>query len=181
MNTETETETQTTNTTVSVDANEQQHRSDMNQIQMKYRTVLNNANNGELEANTSEHIKDMAALEQILDKEQQHNKTKTWNKLDKTQKIQKLHAYAEKYAKEHGLPMKEMKTLKMYFIQCLDEQKLLKTKEVVYNKDTREIINIPGLGFNMITHTFYIKNMDPKHVSTIKSLTPKRISEKNIG
>ena len=73
-----------------------------------------------------------------------------------------------------------MKTLKMYFIQCLDEQKLLKTKEVIYNKDSREIINIPGLGFNMITHTFYIKNMDPKHVSTIKSLTPKRISEKNM-
>jgi hypothetical protein len=166
----------TTETTAPVVAN----NPEMNQIQMKYRTVLNNANNGELEANVSEQIKDMATLEELLDKEQQHNKTKTWNKLDKTQKIQKLHAYAEKYSKEHGLPVKEMKTLKMYFIQCLDEQKLLKTKEVIYNKDSREIINIPGLGFNMITHTFYIKNMDPKHVSTIKSLTPKRISEKNM-
>lgn len=148
-------------------------------IHLKYRNIINNANNGILEPSSIEHINDMNALEQILDREQQHNKTKTWNKLDKTQKIQKLHAYAEKYAKEHGLPMKEVKTLKMYFIQCLDEQKLLKTKEVIYNKDTREIINIPGLGFNMITHTFYIRNIDPKHVSTIKSLTPKRISDKS--
>ena len=85
----------TTETTAPVVAN----NPEMNQIQMKYRTVLNNANNGELEANVSEQIKDMATLEELLDKEQQHNKTKTWNKLDKTQKIQKLHAYAEKYSK----------------------------------------------------------------------------------
>lgn len=122
---------------------------------------------------------DFDALETILESENQHNKTKTWNKLDKTQRLQKLHSYAEKYVNEHGLPLKEIKALKSYFSKCLDEQKLQKTKEVNYNKDTREVVAVNGLGYNMEMHAFFIRNVDPKHVSTIKSLTPKRNSEKN--
>ena len=53
-------------------------------------------------------------------------------------KIQKLHKFAEKYGKDSGLPVKEIKALKQFFIQCLDN-KLLKTKEVSYDKDKQEI------------------------------------------
>lgn len=152
------------------------------EIQTKYRTILHNTNSLLLASGEEESHKegnDMDALEKLLESENQINKTKTWNKLDKTQRIQKLHAFAEKYVKEHGLPVKEIKVLKTFLSQSLDEQKLQKTKEVIYNKESREITNIPGLLYNMSMHAFYLKNMDPKHVSTIKSLTPKRITEKN--
>jgi len=119
------------------------------------------------------------AIDELLEKEKQKNKSEPWNKLDKTVKIQKLHAFAEKYGKEQNLPVKEIKSLKMFFIQCLEKQKLQKTKDVVYDKEKRELISIPALHFNTENHNFTLKNMDAKRVSTLKSLTPKRISEKN--
>lgn len=120
---------------------------------------------------------DYAAIEEMLEQEKQHNKTEAWNKLDKTQKIQKLHAFAEKYGKEHSLPVKETKNLKAFFVDSLDKGKLQKTKDVNYNKDTREILGIPALHFNSDTHAFTLKNLDTKRVSTLKSLTPKRAKE----
>jgi len=118
-------------------------------------------------------------IDQLLETEKQRNKTEAWNKLDKTQKTVNLHAFAEKYGKEHGLPVKEIKHLKTFFSDCLDKAKLQKTKDVVYNKETREITAIPALHFNSTTHTFTLKMLDTKRVSTLKSLTPKRTSEKN--
>jgi hypothetical protein len=119
-------------------------------------------------------------IDRILEKEKQHNKSETWNKLDKTIKIQKLHQYAEKYGTEHALPIKDVKSLKAFFVSCMEKNKLQKTKEVNYNKDVREIVSIPSLHFHSQNRAFTLKNLDNKRVSTIKSLTPKRISEKNI-
>lgn len=119
------------------------------------------------------------AMDLLLEKEKQHNKTESWNKLDKTHKIQKLHSFAEKYGKQHNLPVKDIKSLKMFFIECLEKMKLQKAKDVVYDKETKEITSIPSLHFNVATHNFTLKIMDSKRVSTLKSLTPKRISEKN--
>jgi hypothetical protein len=119
-------------------------------------------------------------IDRILEREKQHNKSETWNKLDKTIKIQKLHQYAEKYGNEHALPIKDTKSLKIFFVSCIEKNKLQKTKEVNYNKDIREIVSIPSLHFHSQNRAFTLKNLDNKRVSTIKSLTPKRISEKNI-
>ena len=118
-----------------------------------------------------------SAVESLLEKEKAHNKTETWNKLDKTAKIQKLHGFAEKYGREQGLPVKEIKSLKMFFIECLDKNKLQKTKDVIYDKETREIVSIPALHFNTDKHNFTLRIMDVKRVSTLKSLTPKRVME----
>lgn len=120
-----------------------------------------------------------SAMDLLLEKEKQHNKTESWNKLDKTHKIQKLHSFAEKYGKQHNMPVKDIKSLKMFFIECLEKMKLQKAKDVVYDKETKEITSIPSLHFNVTTHNFTLKIMDSKRVSTLKSLTPKRISEKN--
>lgn len=119
------------------------------------------------------------AIDEILENEKIKNKSDPWNKLDKTVKIQKLHAFAEKYGKDNGLPVKEIKSLKQFFIGCLEKQKLQKTKDVVYDKEKKELVSIPSLHFNSESHNFTLKNMDAKRVSTIKSLTPKRMSEKN--
>jgi len=118
-------------------------------------------------------------IDSILENEKQKNKSDSWNKLDKTVKIQKLHAFAEKHGRENGYPVKEVKNLKVFFVDCLNKAKLQKTKDVVYDKETGEITAIPALFFNSITHNFTLKIMDSKRVSTLKSLTPKRITEKN--
>jgi len=121
----------------------------------------------------------LSTLDILLEKEKQHNKTEPWNKLDKTVKIQKLHGFAERYGREQGLPVKEIKGLKTFFVECLDKAKLQKTKDVIYDKDSREITSIPALHFNVEKHHFTLRIMDSKRVSTLKSLTPKRVTEKN--
>jgi len=121
-----------------------------------------------------EHIHRTIDIDMLLEKEKQFNKTENWNKLDKTIKIQKLHNYAEKYGRDNKLPATEIKQLKQFFVESMEKQKLQKAKDVTYNKDTKEIIAIPSLYFNQVSHNFTLKNVDPKRVSTLKSLTPKR-------
>jgi hypothetical protein len=146
------------------------------EIHAKYKGILHNTSQSAREngAFITSAEQNLDALDAFLEDEKQHNKTKTWNKLDKTMRAQKLHAYAEKYIHEHGLPIKSAKVLKSFFSKCLDEQKLQKTKEVIYDKDTREVLSVVGLAFHPETHEFFIRITDAKHVSTIKSLTPKR-------
>jgi len=118
-------------------------------------------------------------IDSLLEKEKLHNKTETWNKLDKTVKIQKLHIFSEKYGKDNNLPVKDIKSLKSFFIDCLEKNKLQKTKDVNYDKDKREIISIPALFFNVSNKNFTLKILDTKRVSTLKSLTPKRTTLNN--
>jgi len=121
-------------------------------------------------------------LDDLLEKEKQQNKSEAWNKLDKTAKIQKLHTFAEKYGKDNTLPVKDVKSLKHFFIESLEKNKLQKTKDVVYDKDKGIIQSIPALFFNIQQRSFTLKNTDVKRVSTLKSLTPKRLitPEENI-
>lgn len=116
---------------------------------------------------------DVSELDELLEKEKQRNKGEIWTKLDKMIRIQKLHEFAERYGKEHNLPVKEIKSLKAFFKTCLDKNKLKKSKDVVYNKEQRFIVSVPALHFNQVTKNFTLKLMD-KRVSTLKSLTPKK-------
>lgn len=150
----------------------QENETDAIKDQAKYKNIIN------LNTNNSDEV-NYNMIDNLLEKEKQHNKTEPWNKLDRTVKIQKLHQFAEKYGKEHGLPVKDIKSLKMFFNTCLDNNKLQKAKDVVFEKESRDISSIPALFFNNVTHNFTLRIVDAKRVSTLKSLTPKRITERN--
>lgn len=107
----------------------------------------------------------------LLERENQHNKTLTWNKLDLTMKMQKLSIFAEKYSTENNLNIKD---LLLFFNTCLEKKRLQKKKDVTYDEIKHEIISIPSL-LQKDDGIFYLKNLDSKRVSTLKSLTPKRI------
>lgn len=115
-------------------------------------------------------------LENLLEKEKQKAKSEQWNKIDKTTKIQLLHGYAERYGIENKLPMKEVKNLKMFFTECLNKGKLSKNKDISYIKETQHITGIPALHFNTEKKSFTLRILDNKRVSTLKSLTPKKIN-----
>ena len=118
------------------------------------------------------------SLDLLLEKEKQNNKADSWNKLDKTVKTQALHSFAETYGKDKSLSAKDVKTLKMFFSDCLKTNKLNKTKDVKYDKDARAVLSVPALSYNTSNHNFTLKNTDTKRVSTLKSLTPKRTTDK---
>lgn len=117
---------------------------------------------------------DAEQLDDLLEKEKIRNKGDVWIKLDKTDRYQRLLEYADKHGKEQNMSSKDLKLLKTFFKSCLDRNKLNKSKDVVYNKEERVIISIPGLHFNQVTKNFTLKILDNKRVSTLKSLTPKK-------
>jgi hypothetical protein len=137
--------------------------------QNKYKNIITFTSDNTNEVNYN-------MMDQLLEKEKQHNKTESWIKLDKTVKIQKLHQFAEKYGKDNSLPVKDIKSLKTFFIDCLEKNRLNKTKDVAYSKETHEISAIPALHFNQTSRSFTLKIVDAKRISTLKSLTPKRIT-----
>ena len=92
-------------------------------------------------------------------------------------KIQKLHGFAEKYGKDNSLPMKVIKSLKVFFSECLDNNKLSKSKDVIYDREKHEITSIPSLTMN--ANKNFTLRQNEKRQSTIKSLTPKRTTVKN--
>lgn len=119
------------------------------------------------------------SIEDENEKTSKQNPTPTWNKLTKINKKNKLYQYAEKYAMENNYNANDLKMLKLFFLKTLDKGKLNKIKEVNYTVETQEIVSIPGLFFNQTTKNFTLRNMDPKHVSTLKSLpSPKNIKVK---
>lgn len=117
-------------------------------------------------------------IDELLEKEKQNMNGEPWNKLDKRLKIQKLHAYAEKYGRENSLPLKEIKVLKTFFSECLTKDKLAKVKDVDYDREAGAIFNISMLYLNVGTRTFTLRNLEKK-VSTLKMLTPKKSVSQN--
>jgi len=75
------------------------------------------------------------------------------------------------------MAVKDIKSLKSFFKDCIEKNKLQKTKDVQYNKEQREIIGIPSLYFNQLNRNYTLKNTDSTRVSTMKSLTPLRSSD----
>jgi hypothetical protein len=112
-------------------------------------------------------------LEKFLENEKTNNASEPWSKLDKTVKIKKLTNYANEYKIDNNLTDLEYKKLICFFRDCLDKKKLQRVKDVIYDKNSGEIKNIPALSFNKNINKFTLKNID-KRISTIKSLAPKK-------
>lgn len=112
------------------------------------------------------------SIDTILEDEKQYNKKDCWNKLDKTIKMQKLSSFAHKYGLEYKYESLIITSLIAFLSECLEKNKFQKKNDLVYDKETYEIVSIPSLLFH--GGCFSLKVTDSKRVSTLKSLTPKR-------
>ena len=112
-------------------------------------------------------------IDTFLEKERTQNKEDQWVKLDKTMKIQKINAFVETYAIDNNLNDKDKASLQDFLVHCLDQKKILKTKDVVYDKVNGVITTIPCLLYTpTLTKKFTLKRCE-KRQSTLKSLAPK--------
>ena len=118
---------------------------------------------------------DMSNLDKFLETEKNNNKNEPWSKLDKTIKIKKIISFAEIYKEDQQMTDEESKLLIYFLKDCLDRKRLSRVKDVIYDKTSGLIKDIPSLHYNKPTKHFTLKNID-KRVSTLKSLAPKKRS-----
>ena len=138
-------------------------------------TSYKNSMTEDLTSNATKNItiRNYDEIDNLLEMEKVSNKTENWNKLEKSQKIYLLNVFADKYGHENGFSQKEIKSLKTFFNDSLNQSKLQKSKDVVYDKDKREIVSIPTLCLNSSTKHFTLRVVDAKR-GTLKTLVTKR-------
>ena len=148
----------------------------------------------------------LSRVDQMLDKERLENKSKKWNKLDNSIRIEKLHEFAQtKYLvllsartttgddddeatrkggeREGDEPdpvaaAAIVEKLKLFFNEILQKKKLLKAKEVVYDQVTGIVDDIPSLQYDGERGFFYLKSKDS--VTNRLSSTVKSLTPKKI-
>lgn len=135
---------------------------------IKYKSMLLSGNTKD---DVKETVENMSNLDIFLNDEKQTVTNEPWIKLDKTTKLQKFKDYIELNYKEETTD--EKNSLYRVLATNLDRKKLLKAKDVLYDKDNGVITSIPVLQFNPTTKKFTLKRCE-KRQSTLKSLAPKK-------
>jgi len=136
---------------------------------IKYKTMLLNG----APLQETKAANDLSNLDKFLEEEKNNNIIEPWCKLNKTIKYKKLLEFVEVYKKNKNLNEEETKILILFLKDSLDKKKLSKVKDVIYDKDTGLIKEIPALSYSKVTKHFTLKNID-KRISTLKSLAPKK-------
>jgi hypothetical protein len=110
-------------------------------------------------------------IDDILENEKNANKSDPWNKLDKSAKVSKLKDFATQYGQKENHGEQEITALYQFLVSVLEQKKLMRAKDVVYDKTTGTIISIPCLIFHTTLKKFTLKRCE-KRQSTLKSLAP---------
>ena len=119
-------------------------------------------------------------LDAFLEREKISNNGDPWSKLDKTAKIRKLVVFVQQYKEENDTSEEESNVLLAFLKDSLDRKRLSRVKDVIYDKTSGLIKEIPALHFNKASTHFTLKNTDKQRTSTLKSLPPKKVKAKNI-
>ena len=119
-------------------------------------------------------LSDISDINNLLEMEKQNNKNESWNKLDKSMKIQKLHGFAEKYGRENSLPMKIIKSLKIQdlILRYLDlemQKKEFNHMQKIQISDKKKLSN-----FQMMYMQLVCKRLDTAYKEKLKKKLRKK-------
>jgi hypothetical protein len=142
---------------------------------IKYKTMLLNG----VQIHETKSSNDLSNLDKFLENEKNNNINEPWCKLNKTVKTKKIQDFVEIYKVQNELSDEESGLLTTFLKDCLDRKKLQRVKDVIYDKETGFIKQIPALYYVKANKHFTLKNVD-KRVSTLKSLAPKKSSQGTI-
>jgi hypothetical protein len=142
---------------------------------IKYKSMLLTGSVNEVK----ETVENMSNLDMFLEGEKHAITNEPWTKLDKTTKLHKFKIFVSSYCNEHTDKDTDQTTLYKILSINLDRKKLLKAKDVVYDKESGLITSIPSLFYNTTSKKFSLKRCD-KRPSTLKSLAPKKLKGKKI-
>ena len=110
-------------------------------------------------------------IDDILENDKNANKSDPWNKLDKSAKVGKLKEFAGNHGKKEDYTEQEIVGLYQFLVSALDQKKLMRAKDVIYDKSIGAITSIPCLIYHAGFKKFTLKRCE-KRQSTLKSLAP---------
>ena len=110
-------------------------------------------------------------IDDILENEKNANKSDPWNKLDKSAKVGKLKEFATRHGQKENHSEQEIVALYQFLVSSLEQKKLMRAKDVVYDKTSGTITSIPCLIYHAGFKKFTLKRCE-KRQSTLKSLAP---------
>jgi len=110
-------------------------------------------------------------IDDILENEKNATKSDPWNKLDKVAKVSKLKEFALRHGKKENHSDQEIAGLYQFLVAALEQKKLMRAKDVIYDKTTGVITSIPCLIYHAGFKKFTLKRCE-KRQSTLKSLAP---------
>ncbi len=144
---------------------------------MKYKSMLLKKTNTKQLTKCNSNVD----IDSFLEKERTHNKEEQWAKLDKSMKISKITTFVDSYSIENNLNEKDKTFLHDFLLYCLEQKKIIKTKDVVYDKVSGTITSIPCLLYTpTLVKKFTLKRCE-KRPSTLSSLAPKsKASRKTV-
>ena len=125
---------------------------------IKYKTMLLNGT----PFNETTSSNNISNLDKFLENEKTTNKNEPWSKLNKTIKTKKMIDYVELYKKHNNLNEEECNLMIAFLKDCLDRKKLIKVKEVIYDKENGNIKDIPALCYVKNSKHFTLKNIDKR-------------------
>ena len=143
---------------------------------MKYKSMLLKKTNTKQLTKCNSNVD----IDSFLEKERTQNKEEQWTKLDKSMKILKINAFVENYSSENNLNDNDKMFLHNFLLYCLEQKKLIKTKDVVYDKVNGTITSIPCLLYNPTLHKKFTLKRCEKRPSTLSSLAPKNKASRKI-
>ena len=87
-------------------------------------------------------------FKQLIDKEKEERFNKSWSKLDKGTKINRLNLFFKKKKINNELNDNQKKQLKILLIQSFENGSLNKSSDIEYSIEDKEILNIKNLEFD---------------------------------
>ena len=116
---------------------------------IKYQSMLlSNSNKDSSNFTQNSKNNSLKNIDDFLEAENAISRTESWSRLNKTIKLSKLEAWSDTYSRDNKLDDQAKNNLKSFLKISLDRNKLQKVKDVIYDKDTQEIVNIPNLTLN---------------------------------
>ena len=122
----------------------------------------------------------LSMIDNFLESEKATNNTEQWCKLNKSVRLEKLTQFASDYATKNSFSTEDENLLIQFFRDCLDKKKLNKVKDVVYNKVTGNITDVPLLVFNKTTKSFTLKKV-VKNSTTLKVRSNSNVTDNVVN
>ena len=98
--------------------------------------------------------KTMEELFQGIEKEKEERFQKTWSKLDKGSKLNRIHLFIKTEKIDNELNDSQEKQLKILLLRIFESGSINKASEVDYSQETYQIETIKNLDFNEKTNKY---------------------------